>query len=205
MVKKISTNIPDSLKTAIDELGKETGVTQAAIVEQALKHYLEFINSPVSQSTGYIPDSETKVTYFTSVDGDKREKLLTGLESHGVTPEMTESELLQLACKVSGRDANSIISDGLSYAAQRVLGAELASSGKQGALGAADTKIIEAINTIREMVSNGRYKPRANKDGKNMIPETNLAGIAMTGVPTVRGFLNRKPEYRDLLDVTDLI
>jgi hypothetical protein len=163
------------------------------------------VNSPVSQTTGFVPDTETKQTYFASVDGEKREKLLAGLETHDATPEMTEFELLQLACKVSGRDANSIISDGLSYAAQRVIGSELASSGKQGALGSADTKIIEAINTIREMVANGRYKPRANKAGRYLIPETNLAGIAMTGAPTVRGFLNRKPEYLALLDVTDLI
>jgi hypothetical protein len=205
MAKKISTNVSDSLKTAIDELGKETGVTQAHIVEEALTRYLEMVNSPVTQARGFLPDTETKQTYFASVNGEKREKLLAGLETHNASPEMTEAELLQLACKVSGRDANSIISDGVSYSAQRIIGSELASSGKQGALGSADTKIIESINANRELVSNGRYKPHANKEGKYLIPVSNVAGLALTGVPTVKGFFNRKPEYLALLDVTDLI
>lgn len=203
-VRKNLTISPD-LSDKLGNVATEIGLTQSQIVEQALAHFFTLRdNGPGPGPGGYNPDDSEVTTYFAKLDEEKGESVKSALADHGVTSQLTRAQLLTVASKISGRPSAALLDEGLDYACQRAITSTVAGAGNQGSLGAADKRIVEAINQLREMVSSGIYKPRANKQGQVILGLSNVAGKAMTGVTTVRSFLERKPEYVALLDVTDL-
>lgn len=203
-VRKNLTISPD-LSDKLGNVATEIGLTQSQIVEQALAHFFTLRdNGPGPGPRGYNPDDSEVTTYFAKLDEEKGESVEKALSDHGATVEMTRAQLLAVASKISGRPPAALLDEGLEYICQRAITSTVAGAGTQGSLGAADQRIIEAITQLREMVANGIYKPRANKQGQVILGLSNIAGKAMTGVTTVRSFLQRKPEFEPLLDVTDL-
>lgn len=180
------------------------GLSQTEAVSQALEKW-------VKESPSQKPNLEGEIQeYFSNVNGDKRERLLQGLGTHGVNIEegvvfLSPQDLLKLASEVSGKSESEILIEGLSYMGQKLTTQFLSSASKQGTLGSADTRIIVAINELRKLISEGDYKPRI-KNGKASLGDSVIAGRAMTSVATVRNFLSRKgSEISELLDVSDLI
>lgn len=218
---KVSVNF----KTDFLSVAKEKGLNQSEAVSQALEQYVsqaleQYVegNSQPSSSTSTTSpcsflEDETPKEFFGSVknkeDDNKRSELIEALDVHGVKAEggtikLTSGQLLDLASKVSGKSQTEILSDGLSYIAQKMITQELAGNSNQGTLGSADRRIIETINELRQMISQGEYKPRKNKEGKALLGDSVIAGKAMTSTVTVKNFLKRKPEYLELIDVSDL-
>ena len=206
-MKKVRKGIlmsPD-LADKLTHITTESGLNQSQIVEQALAHFFSLRdNGPGPGPGGYTPDGIEVMTYFAKLDEEKGESVEKALADHGASFQMTRALLLEVASKISGRTSAALLDEGLEYICQRAITTTVAGTGKQGSLGAADQRIIEAINQLREMVSNGIYKPRADKEGRLILGLSNIAGKGMTGVTTVRSFLERKPEFEALLDVTDL-
>lgn len=197
----LTTEIIDNVKT----VAKETGLTENQIAQEAIEKFLALRdNGPDPGPGGYNPDDSEVTTYFAKLDEEKGESVKSALADHGVTSQLTRAQLLAVAAKITGRPPEALLDEGLEYICQRAITNTVAGAGTQGSLGAADERIVEAINQLREMVSNGIYKPRANKQGQVILGLSNIAGKAMTGVTTVRSFLQRKPEFEPLLDVTDL-
>ena len=197
--------ISPDLADKLGHVSTESGLPQSQIVEQALAHFFSLRdNGPESGPGGYAPNDSEVITFFAKLDEEKGESVKSALADHGVTSQLTRAQLLAVASKISGRAPAALLDEGLDYACQRAVTTTVAGSGKQGSLGAADERIVQAITQLREMVSNGIYKPRADKEGRLILGLSNIGGKAMTGVTTVRSFLERKPEFEALLDVTDL-
>ena len=194
-------NLTNDLSDKLESVAKETGVTQGEIVDKALALFFNQTESP--GPGGYTPDETETLTYFAKLDEEKGLSVEKALADHGASFQMSRAQLLAVASKISGRAPAALLDEGLEYICQRAITATVAGTGKQGSLGAADQRIVQAITQLREMVSNGIYKPRANKEGRLILGLSNVAGKTMTGVTTVRSFLERKPEFEALLDVTD--
>lgn len=211
---RMTSPVPTGLHEQVKAKAKGEGISQGDLVSQALEAFLN--SSQPSQTSQDNPcsflGSEGEVEYFSTVTDKegKRTQLLEGLEGYGVEADsegiirLTPSQLLNLASQVTGKTEEDILQDGLSYIAQKLITQELSSGGKQGTLGAADNRIIEAINDLRHMITEGEYRPR-KKAGKSLLGESTVAGKAMTSVTTVRNFMKRKPEVAKLLDVSDLL
>lgn len=195
-------SISPDLADKLTDAAKITGLNQGEIVDKALA--LFFTQSEGPGPGGYSPDENQTLSYFVKLDEEKAESVEKALSDHGASFEMTRAQLLAVAAKITGRPPAALLDEGLEYICQRAITSTVAGAGNQGSLGAADERIVEAINQLREMVSNGIYKPRANKEGRLILGLSNIAGKGMTGVTTVRNFLERKPEYVAQLDVTDL-
>jgi hypothetical protein len=214
-MSELRTKVSDSFKADFLGHAKEIGLNQAEAVSEALEQYLKGNSQPSSSPTSpcsFLQD-ETPREFFGSVknkgDDHKRTELIEALDGHGVKAEgetirLTSAQLLALASKISGKPETEILSDGLSYIAQKMITQELAGNSNQGTLGSADRRIIETINELRQMISQGEYKPRKNKEGKALLGDSVIAGKAMTSTVTVKNFLKRKPEYLELIDVSDL-
>lgn len=201
--------VSQDFKNEFQARAESQGLTQSQAVSQALEQWLQ----PSSQALSL---DDTEQVYFESVkptkeDSEKRERLLEGLGEHGVKIEegsayLSPQQLLTLASKLSGKSESDILTEGVSYMAQKLVTQSLSSASKQGTLGSADGRIIAAIHELRKLISEGEYKPRQDKEGKSKLGDSVIAGRAMTSVATVRNFLARKgDEISALLDVSDLI
>jgi hypothetical protein len=212
-MSELRAKVSDNFKTDFLSVAKQKGLNQAEAVSQALEQYLKGNSQPSSSSPCSFLQDETLREFFGSVknkgDDHKRTELIEALDKHGVkadgeTVRLTTAQLLALASKVSGKSETEILNDGLSYIGQKMITQELAGNSNQGTLGSADRRIIETINELRQMISQGEYKPRKNKEGKALLGDSVVAGHALTSTVTVKNFLKRKPEYLELMDVSDL-
>ena len=203
MVDLRATNVSQDFKDTFLARAESQGLTQSQAVSQALEQWVQPTSQPLS-----LDDHSQE--YFSNVSGEKRERLLEGLGEHGVTIEegnvfLSPQQLLSLASQLSGKSESDILTEGVSYMAQKLVTQFLSSASKQGTLGSADGRIIAAIHELRKLITEGEYKPRV-KDGKASLGDSVIAGRAMTSVSTVRNFLSRKgEEVSPLLDVSDLI
>jgi hypothetical protein len=65
---------------------------------------------------------------------------------------------------------------------------------------------MDAIDDLRSMVSSGKYRPKSKSGtARVFIPLSNVAGKAMTGMPTIKTFMERYPDWEKKLDVTDMV
>jgi hypothetical protein len=158
-------------------------------------------------TTGFVPDNSQRLECFKSItDKKKRVLIKTALAQHGLGMEMTPAELLEVAAKLCGESAESLMADGLLAVCQRRITNAVAGSGNQGSLGAADQRIMDAIDDLRSMVSSGEYRPKSKSGSARVfIPLSNVAGKAMTGMPTIKTFMERHPDWEKKLDVTDMV
>lgn len=205
----MSVTTTPELKERIEKASEAEELNQSELITKAVEAYL---NGSTSEGPGELTFLDTEEEFFTNVSDDKKETLVKGLKSHGITPDnegritLSYAKLLELASKLSHMDTEIVMKEGLSYVGQKLITQSLNPSSGQGALGGADNRIIEAIDDLIERVREGTFKPRLKKGSdRYTISESKIAMVAETNVVTVRNCLNRRPELKERIDVTELM
>jgi hypothetical protein len=185
----------------------DTGITQSQIVEEALNLFYTHRNGAGAGAGGggFVPDDSQKLSFFKAVEKERKLEIESALAEHGFNTELTMAELVNLASKLTNKNSETLINEGISFICQKAITNSLVGTANQGSLGAADERIIKSIERLRTMVTNGEYKPRLKKgEDRAILGLSNVAAQAMTSVVTVKNFFNRYPEMVAQLDVTDL-